>query len=148
MIIYYCVTIIVNIISIIVFYENVNISGLSIIPVLLIALMIFQAFMFKNEKIENGFRIKSASNLTASEENGMLNSGSVFLFAMIPWMVPFVFFFSSLIKILSILVYVIGLIGGFAIYRLKNKEKISERMTSEEKERQEQEKKEQLGKWK
>ena len=148
MIIYYCVTIIVNIISIIVFYENVNISGLSIIPILLTVLMIFQSFMFKNEKIENGFRIKSASNLTASEENGMLNSGSVFLFAMIPWMVPFVFFFSSLIKILSILVYVIGLIGGFAIYRLKNKEKISDRMTSEEKERQEQEKKEQLGKWK
>ena len=107
--------------------------------------MLFQAFIFKNEKIENGFRIKSASNLTATEENAMLNSGSVFLLAMIPWMIPFVFFFSSFIKMLSILVYVLALIGGFVIYRLKNKQKISNRMNSEEKERQEQEKKEELG---
>ena len=114
----------------------------------LIALMIFQALLFKNEKVENGFRTAYGSNLTADEENKLLSSGSSFLFATIPWMTPFVLFFPAIVKVLSILVYIIGLVGGLILYRVKNKGKTVNRIDAEEKERQEQEKKEQLGKWK
>ena len=148
MTIYYCITIIVNIVAVIVFYKNINVTGLSVMPLFLIALMIFQAHIFKNEKVENGFRTKYGSNLTADEENKMLDSGSTFLFATIPWMIPFILFFPAIVKVLSILVYIIGLVGGLILYRIKNKGKIVNRMDAEEKERQEQEKKEQLGKWK
>ena len=117
-------------------------------PLLLIALMIFQALLFKNEKVENGFRTACGSNLTADEENKMLDSGSSFLLATIPWMIPFVLFFPSIVKVLSILVYFVGLVGGLILYRIKNKGKIVNRFDAEEKERREQEKKEQLGKWK
>ena len=110
--------------------------------------MIFQALFFKNEKIENGFRTAYGSNLTADEENKMLSNGSSFLFATIPWMIPFVLFFPAIVKVLSILVYIIGLVGGLILYRVKNKGKTVNRIDAEEKERQEQEKKEQLGKWK
>ena len=116
-------------------------------PLFLIALMIFQALLFKNEKVENGFRTAYGSNLTADEENKMLDSGSTFLFATIPWMIPFILFFPSIVKALSILIYIIGLVGGLTLYRIKNKGKIVNRINAEEKERQEQEKKEQLGKW-
>lgn len=109
--------------------------------------MIFQALFFKNEKIENGFRTAYGSNLTADEENKMLSNGSSFLFATIPWMIPFVLFFPAIVKVLSILVYIIGLVGGLILYRVKNKGEIVNRMDVEEKELQEQEKKEQLGKW-
>lgn len=148
MLVYYCITIIANIIAAIVFYKSINITVLSILPLFLIALMIFQALIFKNGKVENGFRTAYGSNLTADEENKMLSSGSTFLFAMIPWMIPFVIFFPSLSKALSIFIYVIGLIGGLVLYRFKNKGKIISHMDTEEKERKEQEKKEQLGKWK
>lgn len=148
MIVYYSITILANIIAIFIFHKNINISALSIIPLILIALMIFQAYFFKKEKVENGFRTTYRSNLTNDEENNMLNSASTFLLATIPWMIPFIFFFPSFVKILSVLIYIVGLIGGFVIYKIKNKEKITNRMNAEEIERQEQEKKEQLGKWK
>ena len=148
MVIYYCITILANIATIPIFYEYINISALSIVPLFLIALMIFQALFFKNEKIENGFRTAYGSNLTADEENKMLSNGSSFLFATIPWMIPFVLFFPAIVKVLSILVYIIGLVGGLILYRVKNKGEIVNRINAEEKERQEQEKREQLGKWK
>ena len=148
MVIYYCITIIANIVAAIVFYKNINVTVLSVMPLFLIALMIFQALLFKNEKVENGFRTTYGSNLTADEENKMLDSGSSFLLATIPWMIPFVLFFPSIVKVLSILVYIIGMVGGLILYRIKNKGRIINRMDAEEKERQEQEKKEQLGKWK
>ena len=147
MIIYYCITIIANIVAAIVFYKNINVTVLSVMPLLLIALMIFQALLFKNEKVENGFRTAYGSNLTADEENKMLDSGSSFLLATIPWMIPFILFFPSIVKVLSILIYFVGLVGGLILYRIKNKSKIVNRIDAEGKERQEQEKKEQLGKW-
>ena len=73
---------------------------------------------------------------------------SKFLPATIPWIIPFVIFFPSVVKVLSIFVYVIGLGGGAVLYKLKNKDKITSRMQAEENERREQEKKEELGKWK
>ena len=148
MIIYYYITIISNIVASIVFHKSINVTGLSVMPLFLIALMIFQALIFKNEKVENGFRTAYGSNLTADEENKLLSSGSSFLFATIPWMIPFVLFFPAIVKVLSILVYIIGLVGGLILYRVKNKGKTVNRIDAEEKERQEQEKKEQLGKWK
>ena len=148
MVIYYCITILANIAAIPIFYKYINISALSIVPLFLIALMIFQALLFKNEKVENGFRTAYGSNLTADEENKLLSSGSSFLFATIPWMIPFILFFPSPVKLLSVLIYVLGLAGGPILYKFKNRGKITNRISTEEQERREQEKKEQLGKWK
>ena len=148
MVIYYCITILANIAAIPIFYEYINISALSIVPLFLIALMIFQALLFKTEKAENGFRTNYARKLTDAEENEMNLSVSKFLPATIPWIIPFVIFFPSVVKVLSIFVYVIGLGGGAVLYKLKNKDKITSRMQAEENERREQEKKEELGKWK
>ena len=148
MIIYFGITIIANVVAAIAFHKSINITGLSLIPLFLIALMIFQALIFKNEKVENGFRLAYDSNLKTNEENSMFRSGSIFLFATIPWMIPFILFFPSFVKLLSILVYIVGLVGGLLLYQSRNKEKIIARMNAEETERKEQEKKEQLGKWK
>ena len=148
MIIYYCITIIANIVAAIVFYKNINVTVFSVMPLLLIALMIFQSLLFKNEKVENGFRTAYGSNLTADEENKMLDSGSSFLLATIPWMIPFILFFPSIVKVISILVYIVGLVGGLILYKIKNKGRIINRMDAEEKERREQENEEQLGRWK
>lgn len=146
--IYYSTAIAVNIIAVAIFYKNINITKLSLVPIILIGLMIFQVLILKNEKAENGFRTAYGSNLTDDEENEMFGYASGFLFAILPCMIPFVIFFSSLIKLFSIFVYLIGLGGGLLLYRLKNKNKISSRMNSEEKEHKDQEKREELGKLK
>ena len=46
------------------------------------------------------------------------------------------------------MLYIVSLLGGIIIFRFKNKDIIVSRADREEKERIEQEKKEQLGKWK
>ena len=148
MLIYYCVTIIANIVAAFVFYKSINITVLSAIPLFLIALMVFQALFFKNEKVENGFRTKYSSNLSSDEENSMFEVGSKFLFATIPWVMPFIIFFPSEVKAMSIIVYFIGFIGGALVYRIRNQGKINNRMNFEDSERREQERKEELGKWK
>ena len=148
MTVYYLITIIANIAAAVLFHDHINFTAMSIIPLFLILLMLFQGFYFKNEKTENGFRTTYGSNLTTEEENRMFAYGSRALFAAIPLEIPFILFFPSFVKVLSILVYIVGLVGGLLLYRIKNKGKIVHRIDAEEKERQEQEKKEQLGKWK
>ena len=148
MLIYYCVAIFVNVIAACVFYQKMNITTMSLLPLFLIALMIFQAIMLKKEKTENGFRTKYGSDLTENEENDLMKSGAAFLFATIPWMIPFVIFFPSFVKVFSVIVYIIGFVGGLLFYKIKNKGKIVNRIDAEKKEREEQEKREQLGKWK
>ena len=59
MVIYYCITILANIAAIPIFYEYINISALSIVPLFLIALMIFQAILFKNEKSKMGSELRT-----------------------------------------------------------------------------------------
>ena len=148
MIVYYCITMFINVIFSVIFRDYINITYLSLIPLLLIVLMIFQAVFFKTHKIENGFKTNYGSNLTDKEENDMQKYIANFMLVIIPLMIPFIFFFSSFVKILSIIPYIISLLGGMIIFRFKNKDIIIDREEQEEKERKEQEKREQLGKWK
>ena len=146
MIIYYCITILINIISIFIYHESINITLLSLIPIILIASMIIMVNTFKHQKIENGFRTAYGSQLKEDQENDILKYNSKSLLIAIPWLLPFIFFFPSPAKVLSILVYLLGLLGGLIFYRTKNKNKIIDMIDNEEKEKLEQEKKEELGK--
>lgn len=146
MIIYYCITILINIISIFIFHESINITLLSLIPIILIASMIIMINTFKHQKVENGFRTAYGSQLKEDQENDILKYNSKYLLIAIPWLLPFIFFFPSPAKVLSILVYLLGLLGGLIFYRIKNKNKIIDMIDNEEKEKLEQEKKEELGK--
>ena len=148
MLIYYIVATLVNIIAIVAFHKSIQIEILSILPLVFIALMLFQAALFKKEKIENGFRTAYGSPFTAEEENGMIDSAATALYAAIPLMIPLIFFFPPAIKVLSAFVYAVAFIVGLFAYRIKNKDALKGRFDQEEKERREQEKKESLGEWK
>ena len=121
MAVYYILTIIANAISIVVFHNSINITELSAIPLILMVLMIFQANYFKNDKVENGFRTAYLSNLTDKEENTRNIMISGFMIACLPAMFPFIVFFSSGVKLLSVLVYLISFVGGAVLYRFKNR---------------------------
>ncbi len=147
--IYYLATVAINIVAIIVFHKNIQINALSVLPLVFIALMFFQAALFKNVKIENGFRTAYGSPFTANEENGMVDFASTALYAAIPLMIPFVFFFPSAVKVLSsFIIYALAFAIGLFTYRIKNKNVLKDRFGKEETERREQEKKESMGEWK
>ena len=144
----YFVTGIADLIAVIAFYKCINITVLSILPLFFIALILFQAAIFKKEKWEKGFRTRYGSDFTEEEENAMSDFAATALYAAIPLMIPFIFFFPSAIKFLSVLIYLIALIAGIFTYRIKNKDAIKDRFDKEETERREQEKKESMGEWK
>ncbi len=148
MLIYYLATVVINIVAIIVFHKNIQFNALSVLPIVFIALMLFQAALFKKETWEKGFRTRYGSDFTEEEENAMSDFAATALYAAIPLMIPFVFFFPSAIKFLSVLIYLIALIAGVFAYRIKNKDALRGRFDREAAERREQEKKESLGKWK
>lgn len=148
MTIYYFVTGIADLIAVIAFYKCINITVLSILPLFFIALILFQAAIFKKEKWEKGFRTRYGSDFTEEEENAMSDFAATALYAAIPLMIPFIFFFPSAIKFLSVLIYLIALIAGIFTYRIKNKDALKGRFDKEEIERREQEKKESMGEWK
>ena len=147
--IYYLIAIAANMIAIVAFHKSINISALSILPLVFIALMLFQSALFKKEKSENGFRTAYGSPFTAEEENGMTDFASTALHAAIPLMIPFVFFFPSAIKALSsFVIYAAAFAVGLFSYRIKNKDALKGRFNREGTERREQEKKESMGEWK
>ena len=148
MTIYYFVTGIADLIAVIAFYKCINITVLSILPLFFIALILFQAAIFKKEKWEKGFRTRYGSDFTEEEENAMSDFAATALYTAIPLMIPFIFFFPSAIKFLSVLIYLIALIAGIFTYRIKNKDALKGRFDKEETERREQEKKESMGEWK
>ena len=147
--IYYLIAVVANVIAAVAFHKNINISVLSILPLVFIALMLFQAALFKKVKTENGFRTAYASPFTAEEENGMTDFASTALHAAIPLVIPFIFFFPSAVKVLaSFVIYALAFATGLFTYRIKNKDAIKGRFDNEETERREQEKKESMGEWK
>ena len=143
--IYYFLTVGLNLGALILFFENISVSHLSLVPVFLIALTILQSFLFKSIRSESGYRTNYGSYLTADEENKRNEYVSKFMLASTPWMVPFIFFFPSPFKLLSIFIHFIGLVGGTLMHRVKHKNEILKRAKAEEKEKFEQEKKEELG---
>ena len=146
---YYLIAIVANIIAVVAFHKSINISILSILPLVFIALILFQAALFKKARSENGFRTAYGSPFTAEEENGMSDFAATAMRAAIPLMIPFVFFFPSAIKVLcAFIIYAAAFAGGLLTYRIKNKDALKDRFDKEETERREQEKKESMGEWK
>ena len=149
MLIYYIVAILANVIAIAVFHKSIQIEILSVLPLVFIALMLFQSVLFKKVKSENGFRTAYGSPFTSKEENGMSDFAATAMHAAIPLMIPFVFFFPPAIKVLSaFIIYAVSFAIGLFAYRIKNKDAIKGRFDQEETERREQEKKESMGEWK
>ncbi len=148
-IIYYIAAIVVNIICVIVFRKHININLESIIPVAMIGLSIFEAtYLANDDNFQENTMYTSHNSLNNNEKGKMyLCMRRAFLIA-IPLFVPFIFFFSKWIKILSVLIMFLTLIGGGLYFRIKHGKKVKHRWTGESEELKEQKKKEETGKFK
>jgi len=132
----------------IVFHDSIIISVTSIVPVILILLSIIQAGYFHNHRSKKDFNINNDAPIKDEEwekaAEYMRNSYMI----IIPLFVPFILFFSTWGKVVSLILYFIGFSAGIIYYRIRNYKVINQRMNDEKSELKEQIKREELGKYK
>lgn len=148
MILYFCLMLIGNIIIAIICHQNITITAFSLIPLLLIGIMIFQAHYFKSDEAKNSFGTAYHSGFTHKEEGEMSVMASKTILGTIPFMIPFILFFPAPIKACSIIVYLVSFGIGPVVFRIKNRDNLNQRTSNEAKELLTQIKKEELGNWK
>jgi len=138
--IYYCTVIIGWIVALFFLIDHLNVTAMSVVSIILIALSLFQASLFKNEQ-GNAY----GSNYNEEEKAGLTRYMSVALKLSIPWHIPFVCFFNSGFKLISVIVYLLGMFGGTLVYVLKNGRKVRTRLNKEAEEAKKQSENEELG---
>lgn len=146
MILYFCLMLLANAVLAIIFHQSITVTLFSLIPLFLIGIMIFQSLYFKSDDAKHTFDTAYHSGFTHKEVAEMSLVASKALLYAVPLMIPFVLFFSSLIKAVSIIVYLVSFAAGPLVYRIKNKDSLNRRANSEKKELETQLQKEELGK--
>ncbi len=142
--IYMVICVILNIVAIIVFKEHLQISEMSSLSVTFMLLLGFMAWSFGIAK--RGEMPLNAGNSTDLSNEEIAKLGEVLRtvsLGMIPFMIPFVFFFNDKIKVIvpAVMLCSMVIVGLFA-FRIIYGKKIKARLEKEEKERIEQEKRE------
>ena len=142
---------IINGVMLILFKSSINIESASASPVFLLFLSAFMSAYYYTNRKKADFSTNYYSNIGFTEEEwervsiytARVNA------AALPLYIPFVFFFPLRIKILvSVLIFMISMIGGAVFYRLKFRKELNSRFEKERKELEDQKKLEELGKWK
>ncbi len=151
--IYYSVTAALNIAAILIFFDLINLDYLSLLPLVLIGVSLWQALLFRNTRStpegRNNYATGNTARLT-DEETDIFNDYSAAAAMMsIPLYVPFIFFFPSGIKLLSLAVFFVAIIGGGVCFRLSpHGKKLRARLDNERTELKEQQAREEMGKMK
>lgn len=148
--IYYVCHLILNTVLLLVFSSHIQLHILSLIPLFLILLMIFQITLFKsfskNDNVgDTAYSVGDTVRLTEEEQACQYSYLKHSFLLFIPFEVPFVFFFSSFWKFLGIVPYILAYVVGGIFFRAAKGREIKNRIKSEEKELQEQKKREELG---
>ena len=148
--IYYIVHAVINMALLIAFRANIIVDFLSVVPVFLIVLMLIQAPMFKVDNHRNslGDTAYSTGNtvrLTDDELEKQYKYTRYSFYGLIPFVFPFIFFFSSYAKLCSIIPYILAYIVGNVIFKFKYGKTIKARLELEKEELRKQLQNEELG---
>ena len=147
-VIYYVVTLGLNLFGALVFRERLNLEYHSLIPLFLIGLSIFQIAYFSRHPTKREYHSNNASDLTDAEWEQMMRYSVRSYLVFIPFLIPFVCFFSHWGKLLSIPVFFAAFVGGAVAYRIRHQKEYQARFAKEDRELEAQKKREELGKWK
>ena len=148
--IYYGCHIVVNIALLIIFSAYVELHLLSVLPVFLIVLMLFQATLFKtnakNDTIgDTAYSVGNTVRLTEEEQECQYSYlRHSFLFC-VPFEIPLIFFLPSYWKLFGIIPYILAYIIGSIVFKLKKGQGIQNRIIKEKKELEEQIRLEEMG---
>ena len=148
--VYYIVHIVINIVSLFAFRTNIAVDFLSVVPVFLILLMLIQAPMFKidihrNSLGDTAYSTGNTVRLTDDELEKQYKYTRYSFYGLIPFVFPFIFFFSSYAKLFSIIPYILSFVVGNVIFKVQYGKAIKARLESETEELRKQLQKEELG---
>ncbi len=151
--IYFIVTAVLNIAAMVVFFDRINLVYLSLIPLFLIGVTLWQAMIFSSVRStqdgRNNYATGNTARLTDEETDTLNDFSATCLLIAIPLYVPFIFFFPAGIKLLSIAVYFVACFGGSILFRLSPQGKnMRSRLDKEVSDLKAQQAREELGKMK
>ena len=148
--IYYIVHAVINMALLIAFRANIIVDFLSVVPVFLIALMLIQAPMFKvdihrSSLGDTAYSTGNTVRLTDDELEKQYKYTRYSFYGLIPFVFPFIFFFSSYAKLCSIIPYILAYVVGNVIFKVKYGKTIKTRHEYEKEELRKQLQNEELG---
>ena len=147
---YYIAHVVLNLVLLVVFRANIVIDSLSVVPVFLIALMLIQAPMFKvdihrNSLGDTAYSTGNTVRLTDDELEKQYKYTRYAFYGLIPFVFPFIFFFSSYAKLCSIIPYILAYVVGNVFFKFKYGKTIKTRLETEKEELRKQLQNEELG---
>ena len=121
LLLYIILSLIANGIFLFVFRKNIIIGKSSLLPLLLFLLMVFIGINQYYNRGKYDFNSNNFSECTEEEweKVSVYIFRSLIIFAF--FNIPFIFFFNTYVKILSLFTVYIGFIGGPIYYKIKNK---------------------------
>ncbi len=148
--IYYCAHIAINTVLLIAFYSHINFHVLSLIPIFLVALMLFQTTFFKIDSKKDScgdtaYSVGNGVRLTEQEQAYQYAYLKHSFLLCIPFEWPLIFFFASYWKLIGIVPYILAYVIGAVVFKVKNGKAIQARINREKKELEEQMKREKMG---
>ena len=143
-IIYYATTLLLHVITLVIFREQINITSSSLVVILLISLSVFSALYYHHNKDANT-TYSVHSDITDPEWRHLASYRVYSYLIIIPIFLPFIWFFSSWFKLFSVLIFLLAFAGGSILFRIKHRKALQERYCRERHELWEQQRKEELG---
>ena len=130
-----------------VFHGDWCLTAGSLLPLFFVLLSLALAVSFRKATPREE-QTAYGSDLTP-EEQGLLGRYSSFgLGLLAPWQGIFLFFFPTAVKMLSVLLFLAGVIAGPCLFRVRHGKELKSRLLRERSELEEQRRKEESGKWK
>ena len=129
------------------FFGYWSITPLSALPLFLMVLMYVQGRMLRGNSIHREEQTAYGGQLEPAEEQQLFSWQSTGLYVFAPWMLPFVFFFSSGVKLCAVGLYFLGWLGGILLFRLRYGKEIASRIQRQKEELRKQKQMEKDGKY-
>ena len=130
--------------------NNININAGSVAPLFLLLLSAFMgAYYYTNRHKEDFSTNYYGIGFTEDEWERVSLYTCRFNIAALPLYIPFIFFFSIAVKtIVPTLIFIIAMMGGVILCRIKYRKELRCRFEAEKRELEEQKNLEESGKWK
>ena len=147
---YYAIHAVINAVLLIAFHNSIVIQHLSTAPIVLIAIMLFNLLLFK-EQIEKKTYYgdtaysESATRLNFEEQKAANAYFRLVFLLMLPFEIPFIFFLPSYFKLFCLIPFVLAYALGGLIFRKKMGGRVKARLDAEKQELAEQKRREELG---
>lgn len=139
--VYFFISLIVDVFCALFFRDFINLTELSALPIGLICGAVVTGVWLRHGGDINIIN----DNLNDGEIEGLKFAIGNSALAGIPLYVPFVLFFGNIFKAVSLLIFILTLVAGAGVYRIKIGKTVRERVNDEESERRVQEMREELG---